>query len=484
MKKNIKKLCAMLLAACLVLSLAGCGDEVINNVPLTPLPNGDAASGPIVIDNGDIVNAQDVVTDTVAPSDYLRTIKIGTWYTHYYDSTHNDVFDNPNAQGNEQEKLQLDNVRAVEKKYNVRIEYVNLTWAGIMESISNSILAGTPDMDLYEADLQFGVPAVLNGYAIALEDILSEEHDVFNDQLVMKNLKIAGSDKSYLFTGAAIDLAAYPLGFNMDMIEEAGLENPQDLWDRGEWTWDVFREYLKKLTKDTDADGVTDVYGGAFWHTTLCNNLLMSNAASIAAGPKETLSDAKTIEVLDFMYNLYQIDKTVNPWNDDDWDINTYVYREGKAAFWNAAHWIEQDHLSSDLGFEIGMVPWPVGPHGNKDTNSQIMVAGNWNFIPIGTERPELVFAVFYDYSNWFQGDTSLRDDTEWAENMMETERNFKYLMYMGQTAPTFDLWQTVTGFNGSYAVVTSNPDNVRTAAQVVEEQATVVQDYLDKYMK
>ena len=31
------------------------------------------------------------------------------------------------------------------------------------------------------------------------------------------------------------------------------------------------------------------------------------------------------------------------------------------------------------------------------------------------------------------------RDDTEWAEDMMETERNFSYLKLMGETTPWFD---------------------------------------------
>ena len=69
-------------------------------------------------------------------------------------------------------------------------------------------------------------------------------------------------------------------------------------------------------------------------------------------------------------------------------------------AFWVSASWIQQGNSSSDLGFEFGVVPWPVGPSGNQETNSQIAVAGNWSIIPAGVERPELVYQVFKEYTN------------------------------------------------------------------------------------
>ena len=57
-----------------------------------------------------------------------------------------------------------------------------------------------------------------------------------------------------------------PLGFNLQMIEDANLEDPRDLVERGEWTWEKFREYCKVLTKDTDGDGfdvlARVMYGG------------------------------------------------------------------------------------------------------------------------------------------------------------------------------------------------------------------------------
>lgn len=58
--------------------------------------------------------------------------------------------------------------------------YVNLLYSGAKESINTSILAGTPDVDIYNVGLAIGAPAVANGYAIDLRDVLPADHPVLN----------------------------------------------------------------------------------------------------------------------------------------------------------------------------------------------------------------------------------------------------------------------------------------------------------------
>ncbi len=479
MKNVTKKLLSLGLCAAMVAGMTACGNEGGD----TPV-GGSGESGSMVESSNAGEQSSDAEqSGSSAGSLYnegeTRTIRVGTWYDHYYDSTHADIYAQPEVSNLETAEMQFANLKRVEEKYNVRLEYVNLTWNGIMESINTSIMAGSPDCDIYEVDLQFGVPAVMSGYAMAIEDYAKPDDDIFTEQIVYRYLDIPGMDKHYMFQGAAIDLGAYPLGFNVSLIEEAGLDNPQDLYDRGEWTWNKFAEYLRILTKDTDGDGNPDQYGLTGWWTTMFNYLLMSNGAHVASGSQEMLSSPATIEVLEFMYQIYQTDKTAKPWNQDDWDANN-VFKDGKVAFWVSASWIQQGNSSSDLGFEFGVVPWPVGPSGNQETNSQIAVAGNWSIIPAGVERPELVYQVFKEYTNWYDGDLEYRDDTEWAEDMMETERNFSYLKLMGETTPWFDLWDKIGDINAPYAMVTSKAEEVLTAAQAAEQQKQIVQDYLD----
>ena len=496
--KKVKKFAAVALAGTMALSMTACGGEETTNNETTPTAaptkaadntGNEGNTGSEGTTGGETTPTTAPVVDetpAVAPHEGAepRTIKVGTWYRHYYDSNDTDIYVNPDLTDPDTAQMQMDNLRTIEEKYNVRIEFVNLTWEGTIESINNSIMAGTPDCDIYEVDLQFGIPAALNGYAATMEDYVPEDDDVWTDQLVFKYLDISGIEDHYLFAGNALDIGAYPLGFNMTMIDEAGLENPQDLYDRGEWTWDVFLEYCRKLTKDTDGDGNTDVWGYSGWWTTAFNYLLMSNGAHVAGGLTQELDSPATIEVLDLFYTLYQVDKTARPWDGEDWNINVECFVDGQVAFWTTAAWVQSGKSSADVGFEIGIVPWPIGPSGNKETNSQIAVAGNWYMIPVGVERPELVYAVMRDYHNWYAGDLEYRDDTEWAENMMETERNFEYLKEMGQSVPWFDLWGNVTGLEAVQKIIGMySAEESLTPAQAAEQYKQIVQDFLDLYM-
>lgn len=477
--KQLKKFLALGLSAAMVLGMTACGGNSNSGSNTTPSNTGSDSQGEAAgNENSNDGGSAEKDDSTVAASGEKRIIKIGTWYDHYYTSDHTKLEDNPDISNMETAQLQLDNIRAIEEKYNVELHFVNLTWDGTIESINTSIMAGQPDCDIYEVDMQFGVPAAFNGYAAALEDVLPADADVLTTKEILKPVDI-GTDKTYLFkvVTKGDQLGGYPLGFNMDMINEAGLENPQDLWDRGEWTWDKFEEYCVALTKDTDGDGVTDVYGYSGWWTNMLANLLMSNGATIAAGAQETLSSPETGEVLNFINTLYNVDKCARPWDPDDWDSNNACYKTGETCFFIAPAWtITPD----ELNFEFGVVPWPVGPSGNKDTNNGMALAGNAYLIANGVEDADFVYQVFEDWNNWFQGDTELRDDVEWFENQMVSERNYNYLLEMGQREQ-FDLWQTITVEN--FNVIGMLAGEV-TPAQLQEQAKQEFQNGLDAFFK
>ena len=413
-----------------------------------------------------------------------RTIKIGTWYDHYYDSTNTDIYDDPSVSDEELAQKHFDSVKKVEEKYNVRLEFVNLTYDGIQESINTSILAGTPDCDIYETDLTFGIPAALNGFVTNLEDILPADSDIFNDQMVFNQVDIGKDDGVYLFqANSAEQLLAntYMMAWNKQMLDEAGLEDPNALYERGEWTWDKWREYLLALTQDTDGDGVTDVYGyGSRWDF-LVYNLLMSNGTGIAMSPTETLSSPQVTEVLDFIYNMYNVDHVANPWNADDFDYNQNCYMDGRVANWISAAWISDSNKDVDLSFDVIWSPWPIGPSGNQDTNKfKNVSSGNAYMIPQGVEDPEFVYNVFYDWQNWYDGDVDLRDnDLTWWEDCAITEENYAVMEYMGARG-AFDLWNNL-GLDWDWSQLLNGE---MTAAQFQETYKQNVQDALDSFYK
>ena len=95
-----------------------------------------------------------------------RNITIGLWWDIYYDSNDESWEDNEAATGKETDLMRFDNVKNIEDTYGVTYEFQTLTYAGVQDSVNNSILAGEPDCDVYMVELGWGVPAVMNGYAL------------------------------------------------------------------------------------------------------------------------------------------------------------------------------------------------------------------------------------------------------------------------------------------------------------------------------
>ena len=410
--------------------------------------------------------------------DGQRIITIGTWFDRYYTSKHQTITDDPKLVDEDTAQLRLDNMRAIEAEQPIYLDSANLTFEGLRESVNTSISGGSPDVDIYEVDLQFGIPAVMKGYAISLEELGLVDTDVFGEQNVMTRLNLIGQESTYLFAPSQVDaFNVYALAFNMDMIRAAGLENPQDLYDRGEWTWEVWRDYLIKLTKDTDGNGTKDIYGYSGYWTQLLRNLMFSNGTGIAMSQEQTLTTPETVEVIEFINTLYNKDKTARPWDESNWNINNELYSEGKSAFWIGSDWIFSEQGGAELPFEIGIVPWPCGPSGDPETNKHSQPQNNWFFIPKGTEDPQLIYNVIYDWTNWYRDDITLASDRKWAKAMYMTERNYQYAEMMG-SKPGFDLWDSL-GVNIDLLPMLKGE---ATAADMVEANRGAYQDALDEF--
>jgi ABC-type sugar transport system, periplasmic component len=452
----------------LFLSLVSCAEE-------TPVSNETDSKS----DTGEEVSqVQQEDSNILLNEAGKRIITLGTWYDIYYVSKHDDINDDPQLLNPETAQMRLDRMREVEKKYNIELRYVNLTFDGIQESINTSILAGDPDVDIYEVDIKFGIPAVLKGYCVSLEDMELQDTDVFTTQDVFKYLRLMEQDQTYLFTPTNIGAVnAYVLAFNMDMINAAGLDNPQDLYDRGEWTWSKWKEYLGTLTQDTNHDGKIDIYGFSGYWIQLLANLLLSNGTGIASGEHETLSSSETYEVLDFINSMYNIDNTARPWDDSNWSINNELYSSGLSAFWIGADWLFNEQGGADLPFEIGVVPWPCGPSGDFETNRHSTPQTKWYMIPNGVSNPRLVYDVIFDWINWYNGDISVGVNLDWSRSMYMSERNFEYAMLM-DSRPGFDLWENLgVDFN----LTTMMKGDMR-PNDVVERYGNLYQNALDNY--
>ncbi len=372
---------------------------------------------------------------SIASAEEPRHIVIGTTWDIYYDSTHETPEANPGYVGGASADQTFARVKQIEDKWNVTFEYLNMTYSGSKESLNTSILAGTPDVDVYMVGMSVAAPAIANGWAVDLKDVLPSDHPVLNGaDEVMSYVDMGNGKVSLLIANKKENTVAdtKPLAFNLQMIEDANLEDPRELVARGEWTWDKFLEYCQVLTKDLDGDGINDVYGFGGWPGDYLNSLLMSNGTYIAASPEENLTSPEVGEVLTFLQDLNITYGVMYPLPESNgWDICRYLYRDQKVAFTPIAAWImntNDDYAYKmpdvePLPFDMVFVPWPVGPSGNAETNASKIIGSTGYMIPVGVEDPELVFNVLYDVVNWYGYDPNDPEHDDEALDMRDNEQ-------------------------------------------------------------
>lgn len=486
-----KKFLAVLLSLTLVFTLAGCSgkkDTTDNNAGTSTVAPTQAAAAATPTE---VPATPTPVPDKFAAFDFGgKTITVGTWWDYYYTSDNTSIDDNKAVSNRETAQMQLDNVRRIEQKYNCKIVYKNMTWAGIMSSINTSIAAGTPDCDVYMADLQFGLPAVFNGLAQDLTPNIPANSDMLSaSPQIMHSLDTSGLGGTYLFQDVQLPLNGLVMGYNATMIQDLGLEDPQQLYKDGKWTWDKFEELAKAGTKDTNNDGVTDVYGFGSVFTETAAGFLLSNGASLASTPTEGLDSPSAVQTFEFMNKLYNTDFCARPFQ-SDWNDNWYAWSQGKVMFWTGQPWIFSDAATkavaagAEIPFDYHVVPFPKGPSATDDTPRSI-VTGNWYFIPTGEkENVSQILTIMEEYFGWHKGDPEYRDDPTWLQGCFLSQDDVDIAVKCGSTL-VFDPWQSLDPyFNfGSVIIGPVINDKSQTVAQAVEAGKGTLQNALDSYV-
>lgn len=124
-------------------------------------------------------------------------------------------------------------------------------WSDFNKKLTMQIAAGNPS-DVFITDS--GYVATLGGMGAAMN--LADRIEADIDAEKYTAALYAGKDGEGNVWGIPQGINATAILYNKTMFDEAGLAYPQE-----NWTYQEMFDTAEKLTKDTDGDGVTDVYG-------------------------------------------------------------------------------------------------------------------------------------------------------------------------------------------------------------------------------
>lgn len=483
--KNYKKVMALFMAATMVTGLAACGgdDGETKSTP-TPTPSGNQGGG----------------DDTPAPTEEPGEEDLGS-YTLRIDPATGEAYDLGGMtvvirdwwSDHEAEK-NLDSAYAeaqdayrtwIQETYNFTIyEQAISGWGSIWEDMQTYATTGG-DENNYVFTMRVDGNAVAQINAglwydvskITSCDVAGPKYDS-----TIANFATRDGGAQYAFRKMSHEPRT-GIYFNKRLLREAGID-PEEIYElqrNHEWTWDTFEDYLKKVQRDTDGDGVNDVWG-FFSGTDFTGMSLLSNGGEYIGYENgqyvfKADSDA-TIEALNWQKRIIDTYNCPNPGDAaENWDYFDAEFKAGRGVFFCSQAYRKGQQLS-DMEDELGFVCYPMGPRKNIYTDvmqdnihampacyddaraNKIMLAYDLYFAPI---------PGFEDYSDYYAGYVSDFDDMTVPE---ET------IAFMGEST-AMEYQGFVQGINVSEDLIYKINEN-NTAAQQIEAVRASWQAYID----
>ena len=220
--------------------------------------------------------------------------------------------------------------------------------------------------------------------------------------------------------------------YNKTLLNELGLTDPNDLMDQNKWNFEEFRKLCIAATKDKDGDSVPDTWGlNYYYNYSTADYFVLANGGSMAKQNADgkvvtSFDDPKTVEALQFYYNLIHVDKVVQVHPEDqdnpklvakpaDYYIKDFV--NGNALFLIGDGWMATQNFS-DMEDEYGLLPIPIGPSGDgyvsDACNADVFVLTSTNK---DLDKTMLIWNAFtaplegYENDEWYADLAELYDE-------------------------------------------------------------------------
>lgn len=211
------------------------------------------------------------------------------------------------------------------------------------------------------------------------------------------------------------------LYFNKRVLEEAGIDwnTIYDMQADGAWTWEAFENMLKQIQKDTDNDGVIDIYGMTGSNVDMYRVAVFANGGSFFAFNDAdeleiTAGSDNTLEALAWAKDIWNTYGYQQP-ADGSWDYYKEAWKQGFCGFYMYQTYggFNDNSEMSDMADEWGCVAFPVGPKGSTYVH---IISDNITVIP-NVYDDDTVNKLAYIYKLWSAATPGYDDEDAWIGN-------------------------------------------------------------------
>lgn len=416
------QLFALLLALMLVLAACGGGNKATEDPGQgsgteTEAPADESSSG----------------EDTEAPPEDAEPafdlkgepIKIAAWW----DADPRNV---PEADRTALTQKSIELIEQAEKKYNTKIEYSIIDYGQIVEQFTTTSLADDPMADIVRLELFWLFPKLVkDGFVGELTDYINIDTEKVPAWMI-EGGSYAG--KQYGMVDSAP--SGFGIWYNKTLFNQLNLEDPYELQQKGEWTWDKLAEIAKAATVDTDGDGkidVTGLGGGArdiFHMYVYSNNGAVDAAADGSA--QFSLDTPNAMEAAQAFYDIFNTHKAAKSGDASQMFLN------GEIAMVTHFTW-EIGNYKENMTDELGFVFFPKGPQASD--YSTYTPFGNMWVISKMSKNAQVAAMIMDDILLWRPMYPEIEDlvkesrqatypSAEIVDTVAQMANNVKYISY------------------------------------------------------
>ncbi len=468
--KLSKSIISAAICVSLALGLTACEEEAPNSV------NSSSSSG--------ITTPSTTTTTNTLDDDIANPVDIG----EFVDETK--TLENPNLVyfSHYDARVAGDikpGVKLFEETYGGKIDYIQVAWDARIERLQTLIASGdSPDLvdkdDLtYPSLISKNVYEDLTNYI----DLTAPQWDGLQD--LISSYEWKGKLYYYPFTINALPTC---LIYNKTTLDKYSLDDPKEMYDKNEWTWDSFAKIMRDFV-EANPDAVGGVYG-----------LLGTNIIITTGTPLFGTEDGMIVNNINnknveraalYLEGLRREKLAVR--GDGMWSNETAPLTQGNVAFLGVGQYKITDYsvLTLKTGTEYGFVPYPRDPEADK------YYYGTQNFgymVPKGSKNVEGA-AAFIDIMRQCNTDPellaiqkeSIMKDKHYSEETYEFLSSFNNIENFDMVADIYG------GFGSEFTTLIDDilinlafeqGENQKSWTQLRDSYEGVINNYLSEFTK
>lgn len=317
-----------------------------------------------------------------------------------------------------------------EEMYGGEVEWIQCTFANRYEKLAELINSGDGVDMFYAGNMDAFPKGAVRGMFAPVDDYIDFSSPLWEDVQEVNDSLIWNGNHYCTVVQTTGDKVACV--YNKKTIAEAGLEDPADLYERGEWDWDAFEGMLQSFV-----DVENQHYGIDGWWYEFA---LMATTGV----PPVTIEDGKLVSnigdpamerVQDYMYDLNQTGCIAIGVGDYGWTDHPEFVGEGKVLFYPVGlytFYTDAEDWKAQFGEDAFFVPMPKDPNADD------------YYVPVGMEAYTLIkgasnpegvaryldckrFTIL-DEGTKALADKQFKEDYGWTDEMVEMQKSMQEL--------------------------------------------------------